>query len=267
MKKLILLLIPILLGGCKKDFNNIVETQPTNFQIVRISTPSQFTYAPYDSLMTVNITLNTSANVKSVSVNLYDPDGNIKNNSGIQLFDNGNTDKNGDTVKGDNTYSNKVPLSHYYPKGTYEIDYYVTDLSGNTKLAAIHSFVFDNGQANAAPVISKLVMPDSVSIGESFIFTVTASDSNGLNDIAYVDFQLYRPDGSQVKDNNGSALFFMQDNGDYLHFGDNVAGDGVFSYKNSFASNAPSGSWKFVFQAKDKSGLLSNIITHNIIVK
>ena len=267
MKKLILLLIPILLGGCKKDFNNVVETRPMSYQVVKVSTADQFTYVPADSLMTATITLNSSTNVKNVSINVLNPDGNQLNNSSIQLFDNGKTDQTGDTVKGDNTYSNKFPLSHYDPKGTYQIQYYVTDLSENTKLAAVHSFIFDNGQPNVAPVISNLVMADSISFGVTFIFTVTASDSNGLKDISSVYFQLFKPDGSQVKDNNGSALFLMQDDGDYVHFGDSKSGDGIYSYKNSFASTAPLGTWKFVFQAKDKSGLLSNIITHNILVK
>ena len=266
MKKLLLLLIPVLLGGCKKNFNNIIDSQPSNYQVKGTAAADQFKYVPYDSLMAISITLTSSEGIKNVFINVYDPDNNLLNDSPVELLDNGDV-QNGDTTKGDNTYSNKFPLSHYYLKGTYQIKFYITDISDNTNLAAVHSFVFDNGQANIAPVISKLVMPDSISVGETFIFTVTASDSNGLIDIAYVDFQLYRPDGAQVKDNNGNALFYMQDDGDYLHFGDNAAGDGVYSYKNSFASTAPSGSWKFVFQAKDRSGLLSNIITHNIIVK
>ncbi len=207
MKKIILLLIPILLGGCKKDFNNIVETQPMSYQVVGVNTADQFTYVPSDSLMTANITLNSSVNVKNVSINVLNPDGTQLNNSSIELFDNGKIDQTGDSVKDDNTYSNKFPLSHYDTKGIYQIKYYVTDLSGNTKLAAVHSFIFDNGQANIAPVISKLVMPDSIALGVSFIFTVTASDSNGLNDISSVSFHCFRPDGSLVNNNNGISVF------------------------------------------------------------
>jgi hypothetical protein len=267
MKKIIFLLIPILLGGCKKDFNNIVETQPMSYQVVGVNTADQFTYVPSDSLMTANITLNSSANVKDVSINIFTSDNVQLNNSAIQLFDNGKTDQTGDILKGDNTYSNKFPLSHYDPKGTYQIQYYVTDLSGNTKLAAVHSFVFDNGQANIAPVISKLVIPDSIALGVSFIFSVTASDSNGLNDILTVFYKLYRPDGSLVTNTQGISQFPLSDNGDFSVTGDDKANDGIYTNKLTFPNGQPTGSWKFEFQAKDRSGLLSNIITHYIVVK
>jgi hypothetical protein len=267
MKKLLLLLIPILLGGCKKNFNNVVDSQPVGYQVVGITTPDQFSYFSSDSLITINIKLNSSENVTEVTANVYDPDNNLLNDSPLQLFDNGNAGQYGDTANDDNVYSNKFPLSYYYPNGTYQIQYYITDIDGNTKLAAIHSFQYDNNQINIAPVISDLIMPDSVSIGVSFTFSVVASDSNGLNDLASVYFQAYKPDGTQVKDQNGSTYFFMQDNGNMQYFGDTKAGDGIYSYKNSFASDAPAGTWKFEFQAKDRRGLLSNKITHNIVVK
>ncbi len=261
MKKLFLLLIPILLGGCKKNFNGIVDNQPTSYQVKDIITADQFTYAPYDSLITISITLNSPVNVKSVFANVYDPDNNLLNNSPVELSNNGNT------TNGGNTYSNKFPLSHYYPKGTYQIQYFITDNSNNTNLAAVHSFVYDNGQANASPVISNLVMPDSVSFGESFIFSVAASDSNGLNDILTVFYKLYRPDGSLVTNAQGISEYPLSDNGDFSITGDDKANDGIYTNKLTFPSGQPAGTWKFEFQAKDRSGLYSNIITHNIIVK
>ena len=261
MKKLILLLIPILLGGCKKNFNDIIDSQPSSYQVKSINTANQFTYVPYDSSMIVSITINTTVNVKSVFVNVFDADNNQLNNSPVALLD------TGAIQIGDYTYSNKFPLSHYYPKGTYQIQYFITDNSNNTNLVAVHSFIYDNGQANAAPVISNLVMPDSVSFGESFIFNVTASDSNGLNDILTVFYKLYRPDGSLVTNQQGISEYPLSDNGDFSVTGDDKANDGIYTNKLTFPSGQPTGTWKFEFQAKDRSGLLSNIITHNIIVK
>ena len=267
MKKILIIIIPFILWGCKRDFNSVIDTQPVNFQVTKIKTASSFTYQPSDSLITISVEFNSSKDIISVYANVFDPSMNQINLSPIILFDNGNIPENGDTVKGDNIYSDKFPLSHYYLKGNYQIQFFVTDILNNTSLVAYHSFAFDNGLPNLPPVISDLVMVDSVDVGVDFIFTIKASDPNGFNDLRYVYFQLYRPDGSQVTDNNGSTKFVMPDNGDYAHFGDVSAGDGIFSYKNSFNTNAPAGTWKFVFQAMDKEGLLSNTISHNLVVK
>jgi hypothetical protein len=263
MKKLLLLLIPILLGGCKKNFNNVVDSQPVGYQVTGITTPDQFSYFSSDSLITINIKLNSSENVTEITANVYDPDNNLLNNSPLQLFDDGNTAKFGDTANGDNIYSNKFPLSYNYPNGTYQIQYYITDIAGNTKLAAIHSFQYDNGQNNVAPVISNLVAPDTVFLGSSteiILLTVQAHDDNGLNDIKTVYFNTFLPNGSESTGNP----FIMYDNGAN---GDVTKGDGIFSLDIQLPSNTTKGIYRFEFQAKDRRGLLSNKITHNIVVK
>ncbi len=267
MKKLFIILLLILLGGCQKNFNNIVDSQPESYQVIGVYTPAQFTYTPGDSLITISIKLNTSANVKKVVCNILSPDQNQLNNSPVQLFDNGNLSENGDTVKGDLVYSNKFPLSHYYPKGSYEIEFYITPNSGNTKLAAVHSFSFSNGQTNVPPVLSGLSMPDTVSFGSSFIFSIKASDQNGLSDIVSVFYKLYRPDGTMVTNAQGISEYPLSDNGDYSVTGDVTANDGIYTNKLQFPSGQPTGTWKFVFQAKDRSGAFSNTITHNLVVK
>jgi hypothetical protein len=62
----------------------------------------------------------------------------------------------------------------------------------------------------------------------------------------------------------GDTLFSMNDFGDYVSYGDAVAGDGIYSYKNTFSSGATKGIRRFEFFAVDRSGLLSNVITHYI---
>ncbi len=264
MKKLFIILLPILLGGCQKDFNSIVDPQPENYQVTGIITANQFTYNPGDSLITTCIALNSSMNVKNVSFNIFSSD-QIQLNAGpVQMFDNGNLAANGDSVKGDNIFSSKFPLSHYYPKGSYEIDYYVTDNSGNSKLPAVHFFTYDNGQANVAPVISSLVAPDTVSLSATttpILLTVQVHDDNGLNDIQAVFFNSFIPPDDHPSSGNPWAMY---DNGSN---GDKAAGDGIFSLTIGLPSNAQKGTYRFEFQAKDRSGLLSNTITHNIVVK
>ncbi len=267
MRKLIFIIIPIIFWGCKRDFNSVIDSQPVNFQVTKINTVDSVTYQPTDSLMTISIAFNSSQDINSVYANVFDPDMNQINLSPIVLFDNGNIQDNGDTVKGDGIYSNKFPLSHYYPKGNYQIQFFVTDILNNTSLTAYHSFSFDNGQTNVAPVISNLTMTDSTSFGKSFTFTVKAEDQNGLNDIISVFYKLYRPDGTLIVNSQGISEFPLSDNGDTGVTGDVTAHDGIFTNMLTIPSGQQTGTWKFVFQAKDRGGLLSNTISHNLVVK
>ncbi len=267
MKKILIIIIPFILWGCKRDFNSVIDTQPVNFQVTKINTASSFTYQPSDSLITISLGFNSSKDINSVYANVFDPSMNQINLLPIMLFDNGNIPDNGDTVKGDGIYSNKFPLSHYYPKGNYLVQYFVTDALNKTSFAAYHSFAFDNGQTNVAPVISNLTMPDSTSFGTSFIFSVKADDQNGLSDITSVFYKLYRPDGTLIVNSQGISEFPLSDNGDTDVTGDVTAHDGIFTNKLSIPTGQQSGTWKFVFQAQDRGGLFSNTITHNLVVK
>ncbi|MCL5030946.1 MAG: hypothetical protein M1480_18220 [Bacteroidetes bacterium] len=267
MKKIIFILIPFIFWGCKRDFNSVIDTQPVNFQVTKINTVDSFTYQTSDSLMTLSIGFNSSQDINSVYANVFDSDMNQINLSPIILYDNGNIQDNSDTVKSDGIYSNKFPLSHYYPKGNYQIQFFVTDILNNNSLAAYHSFAFDNGQTNVAPVLSNLTMPDSTSFGKSFTFTVKAEDQNGLSDITSVYYQLYRPDGTLVVNSQGISEFPLSDNGDTGVTGDVTAHDGIFTNMLTIPSGQQTGTWKFVFQAKDRGGLLSNTISHNLVVK
>ena len=55
----------------------------------------------------------------------------------------------------------------------------------------------------------------------------------------------------------------MVDNGDSV-LGDAKAGDGIYSFKNTFGPTAQTGNWQFEFQAKDKSGAVSNVIKQTL---
>ncbi len=267
MKKFILILIPFIFWGCKRDFNNVIDSSSVHFQVAKILGADSVTYQQSDSLIVIGIGFYSSSDIKAVSANVFDSDENQLNAAPIVLYDNGNVSANGDTVSGDNIYSNKFPLSHSYPKGNYQIQFFVTDNLNQTSMAAIRSFVFDNGQANLPSAISNLTMPDSVSFGVSFAFTVKAEDPNGLSDIASVFYKLYRPDGTLVVNSQGISEFTLSDNGDTDVTGDVTAHDGIFTNQLAIPSGQQTGKWKFAFQARDKSGLVSNIIQHNLVVK
>lgn len=252
MQKIALLLIPLLFWGCDKTFENVIDVNRENYQVTSVSPTGNFVYNPNDSLITIRINFTSGSEVSDVSFDMIASDGSLLNSSPVPLFDNN-----------DNRFYNQFPLSEYYPNGIYNLKYYVNEQTGSNALVAWGSFKYNNGQDNVAPVLSNLVIPDSVQKEQTFVFNVKAFDANGLSDIDIVFFDLFRPDTSRVTE----GPFFMHDDGNLEVFGDSVAGDGIYSFKNSFAATAQTGNWRFVFQAKDRSDSLSNIIEHLMLVQ
>jgi len=256
MRKIVLLLLPIIIIGCEQTFDNIIDVLQNNFQVISVGPTEDVIYQPDDSLITITINFSNSSEVTNVFCDVFASDQSKLNASPFPLLDNGN-----------NSFSNEFPLSEFYPNGVYNIKYYVKNADETLQQVAATSFKYNNGQNQVSPIISNLEIPDSVETEETFIFSVEASDANGLNDIDSVFFELYRPDGSIVEISPGVTKFLMHDDGNFEVFGDLVAGDGIFSFKNSFAATAQKGIWKFVFQANDRSGNFSNIIEHFILIQ
>jgi len=247
-------LLVILFSGCEKDFNGLVESTASNYKVTSVNSFSEVNYGLQDSTIQLWIQLENDDEVSSAYCTITDPDGDELGSSPVNLTKNGGK------------YSGEYTLSYSDIIGQYTVKYYVTDAVSGTKLAAAHYFKYDNGQANVAPVLTNLVFQDTVTRGDTFIFTIIPTDANGSNDITAVAFELTRPDGSKVTTSTGT-FFYMRDDGDYEHFGDAKSGDGIYSYKNSFGETSQTGTWKFEFVAQDRRGLLSETITHNIVVK
>jgi len=168
----------------------------------------------------------------------------------------------------DNEYSTTVGMDKDIPSLTYTIDYYYQTQLQEKKKIASHDFEYNNMQSNVAPIISnplfyyideEPMLRDTLEDNKEFIFSIDVDDANGLNDIDSVYTYFYSP-------NNPSALLFiLYDNGEDKN-GDETAGDGIYSGKNIFAQGTE-GIRKFEFFARDRAGLLSNMITHNVVVK
>lgn len=264
MKKAILSFLVIsamIYIGCEKDFDAVIDQDIAIYQVINVSTLDSVYFVPGDSLILISITFNSTQDLRNVYTDIYASDGTKLNQNPFSLFDNGRTE-NGDLTANDNIYSNKFPLSQFYPNGTYTIRYFIEDKNNHTKQVAIQTFNYNNGQSNIPPIISNLTIPDTVARNVSFIFSVFAVDSNGLNDIEFVYFELFRPDSSQVFPSLGATKFIMHDDGNFDVYGDQIVGDGIFSFKNYFDTTAQIGKWKFVFQAIDRGKKLSNSITH-----
>ena len=266
MKKYFLLIAAILITGCEKDFDGIIQSEQTEFSVNYVGEYGTVRFSAFDSLLTLQLWMENSSEIKSIFADVYSSSGDKINETPVYLKDNGDP-TNGDPVANDNRFYNFVPLSRYYPVGQYEIQYYITDILDVTKLVAVGTFQFDNAQDNIAPQLSELNMPDTVSRGVPFIFTVQVVDNNGLSDIDSVYFELYRPDGSVVEPTPGNTKFFMDDTGNLTVFGDQLAGDGIYSFKNSFGETAQTGNWRFEFEALDRLNELSNKIIKNVFVE
>jgi len=127
-------------------------------------------------------------------------------------------------------------------------------------------------RSDRPPVISGLTAPDTVTAPQNpgqvalLQLSVRASDPDGLQDIARVIFYSYKPDGTAA--NNGLP-FSMYDDGGASGDGDTdpVAGDGVYTLTIQLPYGTQTGRYKFVFQAFDRVGEGSNIITHYITVQ
>lgn len=265
MKKYIFyFLLPLLMWGCEKKYNSVVEPNQTKFQVNSTANFNTFEYTPDDSILTITIGFSSVEGLNGVYCDIISSDNVILNSSPLNLYDNGNAN-NGDQVAGDKIYSNIFPLSTFYPNGTYRIIYYTNSQNNNSEQIAIHNFTYNNGQNNAAPVISNLVInPDTAVVTNQtvvILISIAAADSNGLNDIQSVFYKVYRPDSTT----NGleTQLF---DDGDTQTHGDITAGDGIYSRLIQADSTSIPGTYRFEFNARDRGHKLSNTINHNIVI-
>jgi hypothetical protein len=269
MKKIILLLF-LFIFGCDKIPTGVVDDiQQTDFQTVAVKSPESVTYSKSDSTFVTNIKFNSATDINQVWVDLYSSDNSKLNSSPIYLYDDGNLASNGDSAKGDMVFSAKVPMSSNYSNGSYTLKYSVLDKDNTERSVAAHNFNYKAVLVDTPPVISNLVAVDTLIINSDaskptiFYLSLKVSDKDGQNDIKEVYFKLFKPDGSQTS----TPKNIMYDDGDYNNHGDQTAGDGVYSYGGKLLAGTPSGNWKFVFYAADKSDSLSNVIIHYIYIK
>ena len=86
-------------------------------------------------------------------------------------------------------------------------------------------------------------------------------DPNGTSDILEVFFIVYRPDGTT----NGNRIQLFDDGNSSN--GDVTAGDGIYSRLIQVDQTNQKGTYRFEFQAEDRSGALSNIINHYVLIQ
>jgi hypothetical protein len=262
--KLPLIILVFIIGffGCEQKFDKVVDSFNNDYQVVNVLPSDTFYYNSADSLITISIKFNSISTIQNVFCDVYASDD--SKIATIDLFDDGRS-SNGDAVSGDKIFSNKLPLSHNYPNGNYNIKYYVTDKSNSTKQVALGTFDYNNGQNNVAPVISNdIVEPDTAIVTSTTVIqtSIKVFDQNGLSDIEKVYFVVYKPDGTT---NNFQNTMF--DDGNLVVNGDQSSADGIYSLLIQITSTNAKGTYRIEFQAKDRGGKLSNIINHSLLIQ
>jgi len=256
MGKLILLLIPLVIWGCEQKFDNVVDTTTENYQLSSLIGIKDTVdlKVPGDSLLTPRLIFTPQSEINKVYFNIYDFDNNRVNSAPVEMQEVSNK-----------IYEETFILKREYPIGNYNIKFYVTGFDGLNRQVAFSSFYFNNGQDNVPPVISNTVIePDTVVVDTSVvIFTsVEVADSNGANDILEVYFIVYKPNGT-----TNNIKVFLYDDGNTAEHGDLVEGDGIYSRLIQVDQSNDKGTYRFEFQAKDRSGELSNIINHFVLIQ
>jgi len=258
-----LLFLVITFNACEQIPDSIVDNKFVDYKVIKIEAPANFTYANPDSLFNAAISVQNSISVESAWLSIKQSDGTNFVVKRIEL-------NKSSTAQNTTVYAAKVPMSRRTSSGKYLIEFFVSDnirvAPENVSKVGEQALIFNNNQTNFAPVISDLVLTSSITRETPFTFTISVLDQNGLGDIAQVTFKLNRPDGTIVIPNPNTPnidYFFMVDNGD-ANLGDTKAGDGIYSFKNTFGPTAQTGNWRFEFQAKDKSGAVSNIIRQTL---
>lgn len=214
---------------------------------------------------------NGLSDISTVSYSIVSPNGDILI-QGI-LTDNGIAP---DVKANDGKYRSTISL--LLPKeilGTYQIQVQSIDNSGLVSIVRSFPLKIFNS-ANTAPVISNLVLPDTIFVPTDnsvniIRIGITASDLEGLRDIVSVTLTLIRPKEPGV-DSSVVGSYPLYDDGSVrpvspfgMISGDNIAADGNYS----LYIPVPNTTFKnivryFSVMATDQSGVHSNVIVKKV---
>ncbi|HTK81390.1 MAG TPA: hypothetical protein VL633_03790 [Bacteroidota bacterium] len=262
---LFLIVICLFIYACEKE----------NGSLVNPSIDSPFLSSLTVDNSTLNLDTTTSAAVSrlpngtfrisgTISANATDPNGaedlNLvtysihKPNTTDQIVG-GSLTKSGASFSGNFTF-----VIDRSDVGMYQIEARAKDRSGLSSNAL--SVPLTITRNNSKPLAWNPVAPDTLQrpptgFSPPILFSLTASDSDGYNDIVKVFFQRISPPG---------GINEMFDDGSLTLHGDSAAGDGVFALKVQIGANAILGNQVFVFLAQDRSGALSDSLFRTVTV-
>lgn len=259
-----------LLVSCLKEKEGIVDFSQN---IPRVLTATIQPTAVNLDLDTVNVVRLSNGDFQittSVSVRAIDPDG-IQDVPTISfaIFKPGSVDP---TLRGTFAQSSSSADTAIYSSmltfaakrseaGLFTLEFQVSDNS--RLLSNVIRISMRINRNNSNPRTSNLAAPDTLRIPSGgtrlFLFAVSASDSDGIGDIAEVYF-------NSINSSNPNNRFPLFDDGAITAHGDTLAGDGRFSGVFGIDSSNTSGIKEFRFWARDNAGALSDSLRHFITV-
>jgi len=256
-KLLIIFFFALLFFGCDGVEDGLIDPSLGEFNVTNIEAPNTLSYSGANTKLVTSITFSDSKYLLSVWVKIGSQDG---------TFD--ITYHQDMTKAGDNEYTASIPMDSLMPSINYTIDYFYQTESQDEKKIASHDFAYDNMQGNVAPVLSNPNIPSEINRDVDFAFSVRVTDENGYDDVEKVYYELFKPNGDQIKNSQGIKQFQLFDNGKTGENGDMVEKDSIYTVLLNFPTGAAeTGTWKFEIRARDRRGELSNMITHNVVVK
>jgi hypothetical protein len=233
-------------AGCTKDFSNVVEESSPVYSINYIKSLPDTALTKKDTL---SLEVGFSSTNKPSSINVE-----FVTSSQVQLST---------TLTQTSSTSNcfgKAVAGSTVPSGQYEVNYFVSNDDGsNTTLGK--QYIIIRKWDNSVPVIDTVFADDTITVSSS---TQTAylyakvGDADGLSDVSQVYYYVVKSSGDTV------GPYTLADDGTNP---DQTAGDGIFTSGLTIYSNAIKGTYRFDFQAKDKSGAVSTIKSHYITLK
>ncbi|MGK9367462.1 choice-of-anchor X domain-containing protein [Melioribacter sp. Ez-97] len=261
-RHLFVIFLLALIAACKDELpTGVIDSPSDNVVVKKIIASERFSYSQSDSLYLFRVEINDSKNVLEFWLRLRLADGSETFIDQLPLKDDGDLSNSGDNIAGDGIYSALLPMSKQFPSDKYVIEGFVlekNDPSSETRKVFSHYLDYTNESENYPPEIIEITAPSSGNVNQRITLSVRVSDPNGLSDITEVYYELYRPDGTQVKNSQGVTKFPMFDDGNSGINGDTTADDGIYTVFLTFPEGQPSGKWRFVFSARDRSGAVSN---------
>jgi hypothetical protein len=215
---------------------------------------------PISLTVTARLVPDDTRPVSSVQARIIRPHDNALLSTSRLLDDGASPDQ----VKGDGIYSAIASFQiQRYEIGVFTVEAVavgMNDFRSNTLLLPLNIF-----RGNHAPEASIVEAADTVQLGDDsqlLTLRLRVNDVDGLQDITKVIFNSYRPDGSA----SGGNPFQMYDDGTAAH-GDEKASDGIFSLIVTLPATTQPGTYRFEFQAFDRSNAVSTLLVHRITVK
>ncbi len=268
MKKLSCVLLLCLAGGCKIPDKGVVDITAPPFISQATAFPSSIDVThlanqptdPVDTTLVFSVLVDDANTNTLVTYTVLDPSdslivsGNFINNNGGKF----SASTRFHILKED--------------VGIYNVQFQAVSGAESKSNILAQAIVVKN--TDHAPIISNLVMPDTVNIppagDTTFVkITLAVSDLDGLQDIVNVSLTSLRPDNSVV------GIYPMYDDGGFnlvppfgLKSGDAVAGDGIYTLTIPLLSSTTGNTYRvFSFIATDRSGESSNVLTQRIYIQ